>query len=180
MVPRMLESSLSVEKQLSIMATVYISVGSNIEREKYIRAGIKALTSHYGTITCSPIYESIAVGFEGDNFYNLVVAFETDESCETVDTHLSKIEDLNGRDRSSAKFSARTLDLDLLLYDDLVLNSKELTLPRPEIYENAFVLQPLADIAHDLVDPKTHRPFGELWAEFDKLKQKLWVVDLEV
>ncbi len=162
------------------MATVYISIGSNIEPKKYIRAGVKALDTHYGALTCSPVYESIAVGFEGDNFYNLVVAFDTNESCETVDANLSKIEDINGRDRSSAKFSARTLDLDLLLYDDLVLNSKDLTLPRPEIYENAFVLRPLADIANALVDPKSHRPFGELWAEFDKSKQKLWAVDLEV
>ena len=162
------------------MATVYISIGSNIECEKYIRAGIKALASYYGDLICSPVYESIAVGFEGDNFYNLVAAFDTNESYQTVNANLSNIEDLNGRDRSSAKFSARTLDLDLLLYGDLVLSSKELTLPRPEIYNNAFVLQPLADIASTMIDPKSNRSFGELWTEFDKSKQKLWVVNLEI
>ena len=159
------------------MAEVYVSVGSNIERNKYIKAGIDALRLQYGKIICSPIYESIAVGFQGDNFYNLVIAFQTNDTHQVVDKTLSKIEDMNGRLRNSAKFSARTLDLDLLLYDNMILEGHSLTLPRPEIYENAFVLQPLADIAPDLLDPTSKQSFSTLWAQFDKSKQRLWEVE---
>ena len=162
------------------MATVYVSIGSNIERDKYIRSGIKALQELYGALICSPVYESKSVGFEGDNFYNLVVGFETSEHYQKVDANLNKIEDANQRDRSSPKFSSRTLDLDLLLYDDLVLDSQELTLPRPEIYHNAFVLQPLADVAGNMTAPDAELTFAQLWAQFDHSKQKLWVVDLQI
>lgn len=162
------------------MATVYVSVGSNIERGKYIRAGIDALKKHYDSLICSPVYESESVGFSGDNFYNLVVAFETDENYLTVDATLNSIEDANQRDRSLPKFSSRTLDLDLLLYDDLILNTPDLTLPRQEIYKNAFVLQPLADIAGNMIDPNSKQTFARLWQQFDRSKQKLWIVELKI
>ena len=162
------------------MATVYVSVGSNIERDKYIQAGIDALKKHFGSLICSPVYESESVGFSGDNFYNLVVSFETGESYQSVDVILSNIEDANQRDRSLPKFSSRTLDLDLLLYDDLVLNTPELTLPRPEVYKNAFVLQPLADIAASVIDPNSKQTFAQLWAQFDRNQQKLWQVELKI
>ena len=160
------------------MANVYLSIGSNIQRNKHISAGLKALKAQFDTINCSPIYESIAVGFDGDNFYNLVVHFTTDTPIEQLSKLLSEIEDNNGRDRLGAKFSPRTLDLDLLLYDDITLSSEKLTLPRPEIYHNAFVLQPLADIAGDLIDPVKKQTYNELWASYDKTKQKLWQVNL--
>ena len=161
------------------MANVYLSLGSNIHRNKYIQSGISALKKHYKTVTCSPVYESIAVGFEGDNFYNLVTHFTTDDPLETVTTTLSSIEDDNDRDRGSPKFGSRTLDIDLLLYDDLVINSTELTLPRPEIYQNAFVLKPLADIAGDLTDPVQNKTYQQLWAQFDQTKQKLWQIHIK-
>jgi len=164
------------------MAVVYISIGSNIERDKYIRAGINALIAIYGEVVCSPVYESIAIGFAGDNFYNLVVSFETEQNHKQVGEVLSSIEDQNGRDRNAAKFSARTLDLDLLLYDDLIIKENKLTLPRPEIYQNAFVLRPLADIAADLLDPLSGQTFGKLWSTYDQTSQNLWPVpfDLQV
>lgn len=160
------------------MANVYLSIGSNVQRTKNITAGIQALTVQFPKIQCSPIYESVSIGFDGDNFYNLVVHFETHLSIEQLTKQLTAIEDNNGRDRHGPKFSSRTLDLDLLLYDDLVLNSEKITLPRPEIYQNAFVLQPLADIARDLIDPKTQQSYFELWSAYDKSKQKLWQVTL--
>lgn len=160
------------------MANVYLSIGSNIQRNKHINAGLHALKIQFTTIHCSPTYESVAVGFDGDNFYNLVVHFSTDMPIEKLSKLLSKIEDDNGRDRLGAKFSPRTLDLDLLLYDELILSSEKLTLPRAEIYHNAFVLQPLADIAGDLIDPIKKQSYNELWAIYDKTKQKLWQVTL--
>ena len=162
------------------MASVYLSIGSNIQRKLHISSGIKALKKRYETVTCSPIYESVAVGFEGDNFYNLVTHFSTSDSIETLSEFLSKVEDENGRDRDGPKFGPRTLDLDLLLYDNQIIKSEKLCLPRPEIYTNAFVLRPLADIAGKVIDPVKKQSYQQLWSLFDQDKQKLWPIELEV
>ena len=81
---------------------------------------------------------------------------------------LRQIEIDNGRNRECKKFSARTLDLDLLLYGDLVCNEGRIQLPRDEIERYAFVLEPLAEIAGHLRHPVTHSRYSELWTQFDK------------
>jgi len=158
------------------MTQVFISVGSNIEQEKHICAGLLALDKRYQPITCSTVFESESVGFAGDNFYNLVVAFHTTDSVAQVSAYLSLIEDENGRDRSGPRFSSRTLDLDLLLFGDTVVNSNDIVLPRPEIYDNAFVLLPLSQIAAKLTDPIKKLDYSTLWKNFDQKKQKLWPI----
>ena len=160
------------------MARVFISIGSNIDRKANITAGIKALDKLFHPTTCSTIYESESVGFDGDNFYNLVLAFDTNASISEVSTHLSRIEDENGRKRDGPRFSSRTLDLDLLLYDDEILETDALTLPRPEIYENAFVLLPLSEVAAKQIDPLKKKTYAQLWGQFDHSKQNLWPVTL--
>ncbi len=155
------------------MATIYISLGSNINREQNTRAGIAALKQAFGDLNLSSVYESEAVGFDGDAFYNMVIACEVDTSVHQTNQILRDIEDANGRDRSGPKFSSRTLDLDLLLYDDLILDEKSLKLPRGEILKNAFVLWPLAEIAPRLKHPETATSYAELWAAFDKNKESL-------
>ena len=155
------------------MATIYISLGSNINREKNTRAGIAQLRQAFGELTLSSVYESEAVGFEGDAFYNMVIACQVSTSVHETNQILRDIEDANGRDRSGPKFSSRTLDLDLLLYDDLVLDEKGLKLPRGEILKNAFVLWPLAEIAPELKHPETQTSYAELWTGFDKTKEAL-------
>jgi len=159
------------------MPRVYVSVGSNIEREASIRSGVFALRARFGHVTLSSVYESEAVGFEGDNFFNLVVGLDTDEPVEAVASALREIEDENGRERSGPRFSSRTLDLDMLLYDDLVCADPQI--PRFEILENAFVLWPLAEIAPETLHPQEGVCFAELWARFDKSIQQLWPVDFE-
>lgn len=159
------------------MARVYVSVGSNIDRERYIRAGLAALRECYGALQCSRIYESQAVGFEGDDFYNLVVRFDTDQSVREVAAALRKIERQNARDRRAPRFSARTLDLDLLLYDELVVDEPGLQLPRAEILRYAFVLGPLAEIAGERRHPQSGRSYAELWRDFpDRAAQPMWAV----
>jgi len=158
------------------MARVFISIGSNINRKKNIAAGIRALDDLYHPTTCSTIYESKSVGFDGDNFYNLVIAFDTQSDIDEVSAHLMRIEDENGRNRQGPRFSSRTLDLDLLLYDDTVLDTDSLTLPRPEIYDNAFVLLPLSEIAAQQTDPLKRLTYAQLWEQFDQNKQELWPV----
>ena len=155
------------------MSTIYISLGSNINREQNTREGVKALREAFGELVLSSVYESDAVGFDGDAFYNMVIACEVDVPVHEANQVLRDIEDRHGRDRSGPKFSSRTLDLDLLLYDDLVLEESSLTLPRGEILNNAFVLWPLAEIAPKLKHPVDGRSYEELWARFDKSRENL-------
>ncbi len=152
----------------------YISIGSNIDKDKNILASLRALEHHFGQLTISSIYESEPVGFTGDTFYNLVVGFNSNLSVKEVAKQLRQIELDNGRTRDCQKFSARTLDLDLILYDDLILNDGRLQIPRDEIERYAFVLEPLAEIAPTLKHPISRLSYAELWEKFDKtnLKQK--------
>lgn len=150
------------------MPQVFVGVGSNVERETSIRAGVADLRAHYGELLLSSVYESEAVGFVGDAFYNLVVGFHTQEPIDTVADVLTAIEDRNGRRRGSEKFTPRTLDLDLLLYGDEIITTARFHVPRDEILRYAFVLWPLAEIAPDLRHPETGERFAQLWEAFDK------------
>mgnify|MGYP001597636340 CR=1 FL=1 len=156
------------------MARIFVGVGSNVDREHNIRAGLSALSSAFGELDVSIIYESEAVGFAGDNFFNLVVGFSSAESPEQVAVTLSAIEDRFGRDRAGGRFAPRTLDLDLLLYNDLVRHDAEVNVPREDVTKYAFVLRPLAEIAGDQRHPVSGERFAELWARFDQSSQALW------
>lgn len=161
------------------MARVYVSIGSNIDRGENIRGGVADLRAHFGELTLSTVYESESVGFDGDNFYNLVAAFDTAEAVLAVARALHEIENAHGRTREGPRFSSRTLDIDMLLYDDLVMHKGKLELPRDEITKNAFVLWPLAEIAPELKHPVLKQTYAELWTAFDKDKQPLWPVSFE-
>jgi len=156
---------------------VFVSVGSNIERERNVRSAVAALSAAFGELDVSRVYESAAVGFDGAPFYNLVVAFDTELAPAQVLAQLHRIEDAHGRERRGKRFSDRTLDLDLLLYGTLVSDG-EVELPRAEIRENSFVLGPLAELAGDLADPRTGERYRDLWAAFDRNRQPLAPVDL--
>lgn len=160
------------------MARVYLSLGSNIDRERYIRAGLTALEAEFGGLIVSPVYESEAVGFDGDNFYNLVVGIETYLGVGELQRVIKAIEDDNGRVRSGPKFSPRTLDIDILTYNDCVGQVEGVELPRDEILKNAFVLLPLADVAGHELHPQVKRSYADLWSDYDKQQQALWPVQL--
>ena len=125
------------------MATIYISLGSNINREYHVKKGLKALATTFDQpfeqLILSSLYESEAVGFSGSAFYNMVIGIHTTLSVEQVTIKLRDIEIEYGRELNARKFSPRTLDLDLLLYDDLITDVPA-QLPRDEIDKNAFVL----------------------------------------
>ncbi|NMH65747.1 2-amino-4-hydroxy-6-hydroxymethyldihydropteridine diphosphokinase [Shewanella salipaludis] len=157
------------------MARIYISLGSNIEAQRYIAEGLLALQAHFGRLRLSSVYESEAVGFNGTNFLNMVAVADTQLDVAAVVALFKQIEQNHGRIVGAKKFSPRTLDLDLLLYDDLVCQSP-VELPRAEIVKNAFVLQPLAEVAPELVHPLARLSYRQLWQEYDKDAQKLWPV----
>ncbi|PKF61695.1 2-amino-4-hydroxy-6-hydroxymethyldihydropteridine diphosphokinase [Psychromonas sp. psych-6C06] len=157
------------------MAQVFVGIGSSINRTKNIQLGIIALQTTFGELAISPVYESEAVGFSGGNFYNLVVSFESQLTAKQIINTLKKIELQQGRPEKAIKFAPRTLDLDLLLHDQLIDNS--LDIPRAEILRNAFVLQPLADIAPQLEHPTAQKTYRQLWHDFPKDQQKLWSIE---
>jgi 2-amino-4-hydroxy-6-hydroxymethyldihydropteridine diphosphokinase len=161
------------------MPRVFVGVGSNINRDESVRAGVSDLQKHYGELQLSSVYESEAIGFEGDVFYNLVVAFDTEESIEQVVAVLSRIEEAHGRVRGSGRFSSRTLDLDLLLYGDLVARGEGYHVPRDEIPRYAFVLWPLSELAPNMVHPETGETFSDMWEAFDKRNQALVPITFE-
>jgi 2-amino-4-hydroxy-6-hydroxymethyldihydropteridine diphosphokinase len=157
------------------VSQIYISVGSNIDKQRYISNALNALETTFNEVSISSIYESEAVGFKGTNFYNLVVGAQTSLSLEQVVEALKRIEQDNDRVRSAAKFSPRTLDLDLLTYDDIIAEQPA-QIPRDEITKNAFVLWPLAEIAPTERHPVSQLSYQQLWQQYDQQKQKLWVV----
>jgi len=159
------------------MTQVFLGVGSNLEREKNIRAGLFALKNLLGELAISPVYESESVGFKGSHFYNLVVSGNTSLELAQLSEALKKIEDENGRIRTGPKYSPRTLDIDILTYGDFVGIEAGIELPRAEIIENAFVLLPLSEIAPHCMHPQYKKSYVELWQAYDKTAQALWQIN---
>jgi 2-amino-4-hydroxy-6-hydroxymethyldihydropteridine diphosphokinase len=158
------------------MPRVYLSLGSNIDRERHLRAAYVALRAAYGELVLSSVYESEAVGFDGDHFLNLVIGIDSSLSVGTLAAQLRAIEEANGRSRIGPKFSARTLDIDILTYGDASGIVDGVQLPRDEVLKNAFVLQPLAEVAGAERHPVTGLTYAEHWESYDKSRQQLWII----
>ena len=160
------------------MSVVFLGLGSNVDAHANIRSGIRALESEFGEVTLSPVYRTAAVGFEGDDFLNLAARIETTRGPVELKQFLSRLENAHGRARDVPKFSDRTLDIDILLYDDLHLESPAVQIPRDEILEAAHVLRPLADLAPGLRHPTARRTMAELWSAYPQRETRLEPVEL--
>lgn len=160
------------------MPQVYVSIGSNIERERNIRAAVQALKAMFEHVETSPVYESKAEGFDGDDFYNLAARFDTDEPLEHLCDRLAQVETAQGRARTSARFAARTLDIDVLLYGDLIRHDDRFDVPRADILTYAHVLGSLVALAPDLRHPETGERLTNRWRRF-KNKSALRVVPID-
>ncbi len=145
---------------------VWLSVGSNLQRNRNISSAIAVLRAEFGELILSPVYQNQAVGFAGTDFYNLVIGFHTAQPASVLSGILKGIEGQHGRQLGEPKFSPRTLDLDLLTYGNQVLDTDDLQIPRDEILKYAFVLGPLADVAPEDRHPLTGESYAELWAAF--------------
>ncbi len=115
----------------------------------------------------SPVYRSPAYGFDGEDFYNLVVRVQTVFDPHTLKVWLKKLEDLHGRDRQKPRYSNRTLDIDLLLCDGLIIDDEQVQIPRREILKRKYVLKPLQDIAPELIHPVAQKRLADLWQALD-------------
>jgi 2-amino-4-hydroxy-6-hydroxymethyldihydropteridine diphosphokinase len=147
------------------MARVFLGIGSNVSPIGNLRLGVRELQRQLGDIRISPVYRSRPLGFEGDDFLNAVVALDTEISPDEVLQVIEKIHARAGRQRDAHKLVSRTLDIDLLLYDDLVLETPGLSLPRSDVLSYSFVLRPLAELAPDASHPVTGRTFQEHWRQ---------------
>lgn len=161
------------------MPRVFVSIGSNIDREQNILTAVRMLDADYHPLRLSSVYESTPFGFHGENFYNLVAGFDTDQTVEQVAARLVGIEHACGRVRDGKSYDSRTLDMDLLLYGDLKRHDRQIDVPRPEIAEHAFVLLPLAEITPDLIHPESGLSIKEMWRRFADHGQKLWPVGFD-
>jgi 2-amino-4-hydroxy-6-hydroxymethyldihydropteridine diphosphokinase len=146
------------------MPTAYLSLGSNVEPETNLRSAIAALRGRFGEVRLSPVYRTRAVGFDGTDFLNAAAIIDSDLDPPALNDWLHALEDAHGRDRTGPRFGDRPLDIDIVFYDDLVLDGPgHLQIPRDEL-RHAFVLKPLVDIAPDFVDPRSGRTLAALWA----------------
>ncbi len=148
------------------MPYAYLSLGSNLDPERHLRAAAAALREHFADVMFSCVLRTPAIGFAGADFLNAAAIIRTELDPHALDGWLHALEAAYGRDRSAPRFSSRTLDIDIVFYDDLVIAPTpggHLQIPRPEL-QHAFVLQPLAQIAADYRDPVTGSKLAQLWA----------------
>jgi 2-amino-4-hydroxy-6-hydroxymethyldihydropteridine diphosphokinase len=160
------------------VTTVLVAAGSNVEPVANLRRALDSLAAHYPRLRCSRAYRNPAVGFECEDFINLVVGFATEDEVHSVIERLHEAETLCGRPRHAPKWAPRSMDLDILLYGDTVCDRPGLVLPRPDLVRRAYMLGPAAEIAPDFVHPTLGLTLAELWRRFAQASHPLEVVEL--
>ena len=160
------------------LTRVYVAAGGNIAPAERLPQALRGLAKAFGALAVSPCYANAAFGFEGEDFHNLVVGFDTALALPAVLAHLHAIETDCGRERSAPKWAPRAMDLDVLLFGDLVGEFPGAVLPRPDLLRRAYMLGPLADLAPQLRHPVLGKTIAELWADFDRSGWRPRVVGL--
>jgi 2-amino-4-hydroxy-6-hydroxymethyldihydropteridine diphosphokinase len=155
------------------MPQVYVAAGSNIEPERHLAMAVRELEQQFPGVRFSPWYRNRAVGFEGEDFVNLVAGFPTELGVAELLSRLHAIEALCGRLRDAPRWAPRSMDLDVLLYGDRVCQEPHLELPRPDLLKRPYMLGPLAALAPDLLHPTAGLTIAELWERFDRAAHPL-------
>ena len=150
------------------MSLLHLNIGSNLDRRKNICLALEKLESSFDKIIISSLFESPSEGFEGKDFYNIGVNVETSKKASEVLDILHQIEDSLGRNRMQPKFSSRIIDLDLVIYDDII--DEKFNIPRKDIFRYAFVLAPLLELNPDGIHPEKGVSYLELWENFESNK----------
>lgn len=164
---------MSAKKQLH---KVLLSVGCNIDAAVKISFAVELLKKAFPVVRVSSLYESEAVGVSGNNFLNIVVGIETELNIPDLFKFVRNVESQAGRDRSEGILASFGLDIDILTYDDCVGEFDGLRLPRKNFENFAYVLLPLSELEPDLLHPKLNKTYLQLWREFDKRDQRIWLV----
>lgn len=160
------------------MASIYLGLGSNLEPRKNLKLALLELQHRFGDLGVSNTYKNSPVGFAGNDFMNLVVQVESEVSAQDICKEIELIHNLSGRQRTSNKWGSRPLDIDLLLYNDLILDEQPVRVPRDDILKYSFVLRPMAELAPELRHPVTGKTMLTHWQEFDAASHPLERVDV--
>ncbi|PZD78654.1 2-amino-4-hydroxy-6-hydroxymethyldihydropteridine diphosphokinase [Mesonia sp. K7] len=163
--------------------TTYLGLGSNLgDKQQFLQQAVTEIEAKIGFVTkTSKTYQTPAYGFDGEDFYNICVEVKTRFSAEDFLQKVLQIETDIGRERSKEGYQNRTVDIDVLFYENEIINQKNLQIPHPEISKRNFVLFPLADIAPDFLHPTENKtvaelknalPFGEIKAVAGQISAK--------
>lgn len=161
------------------MPEVYVAAGSNVRPRDHLRRALAALAATWPDLRVSRAWQNPAFGFSGADFINLVAGFATDTPPAGVIGRLREIEALCDRPRDAPQWAPRALDLDLLLYGDVVGRLGDATVPRPDLLRRAYMLGPLAELAPDLRHPLAGETIATLWQRFDRAAHPLREIRLE-
>ena len=162
------------------MSVVYLGLGSNLEPESNLQLASRELRRRFSLNRMSAVYRSAAMGFDGADFLNVVACIDTELSPQELHAELELIHDAADRQRNSGTIISRTLDIDLLLFDRMVLDDPPLRIPREDVLQYSFVLRPLSEIAPDYRHPVSGRTLGDHWRDFDAASHPLTPVDLNL
>lgn len=158
---------------------VFVAAGSNVDPEKNLARACGEIKHSWPDARFSRAYRNAAVGFEGPDFINLVMGFTTAQPLANVIARLHQIETQCGRPRYAPKWASRTMDLDVLMFNDLVEKTAEYTIPRPDLLKRPYMLGPMAEIAAEVVHPTAGQTIGELWREFDRDGHTMTAVEID-
>ena len=161
------------------MPRVFLGLGSNVDAETNLRLAIRELRERFGDLQLSRVYRSAAFGVDGEDFLNLVAVCDTDLTPAEILRQIEDIHAIAGRVRGPDRYTSRPLDVDLLMYGDLVDPDPALRLPRNDVLRHSFVLGPLAEIAPHVLHPVTGMRIDEHWRQFDVASQPLTRVELD-
>ena len=151
------------------MSKVYLSIGSNKgNRSVLINKAIDEIEKKIGKIISrTSIYQSKSWGFDSNDFYNLNLLIDTDIEPKSLLINLKKIEKSMGREDIDGSYSDRFIDIDILFYDNIIIDSEDLKIPHPKIEIRKFVLVPMLEIADDYVHPILNKTIRQLDNECD-------------
>ncbi len=162
------------------MTEVFVSLGSNINKEYHIKAALTAFAEHFTHIVTSPVYETPALGFDGPAFYNLVVKFNSELDLYTLIDLLKDIEQHCGQTTQRESFQSRGLDIDLLLFGNTIEFSRNVELPSSDIVKYPFVLKPLAELCGNHEHPVLKLRYNFLWENFCKNTLPMQPITLDI